>query len=355
MHSTILFTAFLYSFILQQTCHLNNKIIFIMGSVISIIGALILTDWQVLVNGGYDPCTRFSDIQNLTINEPNITLQANSSSMWQLHNGSCLEDTLRKKYHFLPGKALECQGQCTEEECLLLENLVLEIPSQAEDDILCLIQPGLKRIQCIWNMPWPLSPVFLELAIATVEELFEEPSGTKLLNGVFSSKNCSNIIANMVEKHPNISGYATVFKANSTLLCKECELTQSASEHCGFTTSGEEPTKDKCSDSDLTCLADRYSVDLSNCLLSDDTVDNKSLCVCEAFSGVDEYQCFWNQISRVTGKFCPRCQKACLSTTHSLYFPQLIVGLALFTPAYPIGRLTLSVITSDILGNVPQV
>ena len=322
-----------------------------MGSIISIIGALILTDWQVLVGG--DPCTRFSDIQNLTITESNITLQANSSSMWQLHNGSCLEDMLSKNYHFLPGKALECQEGCKEEECFLLEKFAFELPSQAEDDILCLIQPGLERVQCIWNMPSP--PVFLELAIATVEELFEEPSGAKVHNGVFSSKNCSSDIAELVGGHQNISGYAAIFKADNTFLCKECELARSASEHCGFTTSGEDPTNSTCPDSDLNCLADKYGVDLSNCILSDITVDNKSSCVCEAFSTVDEYQCFWNQKSRVTGKFCPRCQKACLSTTHSLYFPQLIVGLALFTPAYPIGRLTLSVITSDILGNVPQV
>ena len=78
-------------------------------------------------------------------------------------------------------------------------------------------------------------------------------------------------------------------------------------------------------------------------------------CVCDVINNVTDYQCFWNPLSRVTGQYCERCRRVCLSEAHSLNFAQFIVGTLVFAPGYPMGRIALTVLASDGLGAASQV
>ena len=76
--------------------------------------------------------------------------------------------------------------------------------------------------------------------------------------------------------------------------------------------------------------------------------------VCLNHSGPPE-ECFWNQQSRISGIFCEKCEKLCRSWRTSLNFVQLIFGLLLFTLAFPIARISMTVLASDGMGSEGQV
>ena len=86
--------------------------------------------------------------------------------------------------------------------------------------------------------------------------------------------------------------------------------------------------------------------------------NNTLLCLsmkeCLNHSGPPE-ECFWNQNSRVTGIFCDECVKLCRSRRTSLNFVQLLIGLLIFSPSFPIMRTVLSVLVSDGMGKEGQV
>ncbi len=83
------------------------------------------------------------------------------------------------------------------------------------------------------------------------------------------------------------------------------------------------------------------------------TDNDSSQCFCEGSR--DDYNCFWNPSSRINGKYCERCRPVCLSEDHTLYFAQLIIGVLFLAPAYPMGRMSLTILASDGLGEASQV
>ena len=68
---------------------------------------------------------------------------------------------------------------------------------------------------------------------------------------------------------------------------------------------------------------------------------------CEALSNSD-HQCFWNPLSRVTGRVCVECPQSCLSQQASLNFYQFTVGVFLVSLAAPLLYIIQSAITTDI-------
>ena len=71
---------------------------------------------------------------------------------------------------------------------------------------------------------------------------------------------------------------------------------------------------------------------------------------CKARSSMDD-TCYWNPLSRVTGKLCKECYPVCRSVQKSLNFVQLSIGATLFITAVPFSATTLLLIASDF---VPQ-
>ena len=80
---------------------------------------------------------------------------------------------------------------------------------------------------------------------------------------------------------------------------------------------------------------------------------NTSQCACEG-SG-EEGQCFWNPQSRLTGDYCERCRPVCLSRDHTISFGQLIAGTFLLSLVFAMGRMCLTILLSDGLGEASQV
>ena len=103
---------------------------------------------------------------------------------------------------------------------------------------------------------------------------------------------------------------------------------------------------------DYHCIAARQGIILEQC---EDDVFSKinASCVCEAFSNTT-YHCFWNPHSRVTNRVCERCAKLCRSHDRSLYLAQFLVGMTLVGITIPLGRITITLITSDALAGGSQ-
>ena len=96
---------------------------------------------------------------------------------------------------------------------------------------------------------------------------------------------------------------------------------------------------------------------------NDSTISGPSNCTtlvsvaiesCRNHSGPPD-ECFWNQYSRLTGVYCEECEKLCRSERTSLNFVQLLIGLAVFSPAFPYCRITMSILASDAMGKEGQV
>ena len=259
-----------------------------------VAGATVLGDWQVL---GGDPCNQFS---NTTLPSDDIT----SSSVLLVHNGSCHHS---QQSLSLSGQLISCQLTCMDQQCMLLERLSSEL---LVDDMLCVIIEPDQTVHCLWSA--------LHITFNPTEGSgdIDQSLDPLLPNGI----NCSDSISNLVT---NMTGVVFIAQPLPSL--------------------------------NTTCPPPWDSnVNLSSCD-SNTNHTTTSECVCQAYSSVPGYSCFWNQISRVTGERCERCPPVCLSKTHSLHFAQLIIGLLLFTPGFPIGRLTITLILSDIIGRAPQV
>ena len=104
----------------------------------------------------------------------------------------------------------------------------------------------------------------------------------------------------------------------------------------------------------LKCSSQTHSHPLYMDRTDLDSCNSSSSCICESFSG-PPYNCFWNPNSRITGEYCPRCEPLCRSSDHSINFIQFILGISLMTLAFPVGRATLTLITSDAMGHTSQV
>jgi hypothetical protein len=106
------------------------------------------------------------------------------------------------------------------------------------------------------------------------------------------------------------------------------------------------------------CAAEKSGVNLEECgveqSLTNGIIDVNASCVCEAFSGVSEFKCFWNPHSRVTGRDCQRCARLCRSHSHSLNLVQFLLGMALIGSIIPLGRIAISLIASDALAGGSQ-
>ena len=107
------------------------------------------------------------------------------------------------------------------------------------------------------------------------------------------------------------------------------------------------------------CAAEKSGVNMEECgveqSLSNGIIDVNASCVCEAFSGVSEFKCFWNPHSRVTGRDCQRCARLCRSHSHSLNLVQFLLGMSLIGSIIPSGRIAITLIASDALAGESQV
>ena len=107
------------------------------------------------------------------------------------------------------------------------------------------------------------------------------------------------------------------------------------------------------------CVAEKSGVDLEECgvvqTAAEKVVSLNASCVCDAFSGASEFNCFWNPRSRVTGRECQRCAQLCRSRDHSLNLVQFLVGMSIVSTTITMGRISITIIASDALAGQSQV
>ena len=103
------------------------------------------------------------------------------------------------------------------------------------------------------------------------------------------------------------------------------------------------------------CAAEQSKANLEDCGVELGVADLNASCVCEAFSGVPGFNCFWNPHSRVTGRDCQRCARLCRSHDRSLNLVQFLVAMSIVIGVIAMGRISITLIVSDALAGDSQV
>ena len=364
----IVVVVVLLSLVLEK-CHVDNRLTCVIGMLLAIMGATILADWQSIKG---DPCNQLDNkVTVFGLNSSswlqdcssprNITVQLSATVMIDtINQATCLHLKRAKGTHSITMQLVSsCEDVCHDQpsicelvwrasqHCTLDPSSFVCFPLVSSGGTLDHHLP--MTLQCLW----PQRSLYIRLqvdhetGISLIQDVEDLGSGGGVYNDAMSKFACN------FEHSSHGFGDGCMF----VILNISCESESSetcVNEWCGVTS---DCHSRNCTDTpeDIHCLAEEDNVDLTSCLSPSRNTTNQSICVCQAFSSVAGYNCFWNQVSRITGEFCERCPPTCLSEAYSLNFVQLIIGLLLFAPAYPFGRLTPVFILSDYLGGKSQV
>ena len=348
--------------LILEKCHVDNRLTFVIGVLLTITGAALIADWQS-VRG--DPCNQLNE--NVTLCRPessgwlqehNITVQFSAAVMIDTTNQtSCLQLKRVEGTHFVTVLASRCEDDCHDGDavCELVRNTSHSCALNTSQLVCAPLNRSIleQQMSVTFQCLWPQRAQYMRLQVAhdtAVSWLLDdEGSGGGIVNnGTMSNFGC------------NFGLGSDGFSSDGCMLVvlkTDCESQSSGTCTDNWCTVTSDCPSRNCTEvpDNVHCFAEEHNVNLTSCLIPSRNTTNQSSCVCQAFSSVAGYSCFWNQVSRITGEFCERCPPTCLSETHSLNFVQLIIGLLLFSPGYPIGRLTLTFLLSDYLGGKSQV
>ena len=76
--------------------------------------------------------------------------------------------------------------------------------------------------------------------------------------------------------------------------------------------------------------------------------------ICESLKE-SQYHCHWIPKSFVTGELCVACPAICRGVGHTLNFIQFIIGAIIFQISYPISRVAIVMVLSDVVSKDYQV
>ncbi len=322
----------MHSYILLR-CGVDNRVIAIFCLILSILGALIAADWQSIMG---DPCDQFSADNFVPFPDCSAALlyEQEPSGHYPIHvrpSGLAIYGTLNTSNSapdvFMNSSLLEQFGSfelvssctdCTSTSFLESHSAAItEALQQEMYSLACQIDLSKKKLDCFW----PEEAKCFSLALD------------------YQQNSTENHTVDIDVRTQNSTWLLNVSEDNIQCLRSLCNdnTTRNTSSYC----------VDK--STDYRCLAVEHEADLSVC-----DGNTSASCVCEAFSG-SPYHCFWNPNSRLTGEYCSRCEPLCRSQKHSIHFAQFVIGLSLVTYAFPMGRLSITLIASDALGIASQV
>ena len=344
-----LFSTLVFRLILSK-CHVDNRITYTLGAVLLVIGAILIGDWQAIRG---DPCNQISG--NLAIKDSSNELTgclATSNVTIEFLEYITVSQTSTQVNRVVrePSLASVVVNSCTKEcpsvdkhsFCEQLSNLSKEC-SIVTGSVVCasLSKPtaapdenGSDVYLCLWTE----RDMFMNVVVADERALsWKQAGGVHEFSGDGDLMCNYTIPSDGAENKNEFVIMRTSCDTETCEICRECDGQRNCT-------------------SDLCRLGEENNVNLTSCILLDSTnSSNQTRCVCQAFSSVPGYSCFWNQVSRITGEYCETCPPMCLSETHSLTFVQLIIGLLFLVPTYPIGRLSLTFMMSDTVGDKSQV
>ena len=84
------------------------------------------------------------------------------------------------------------------------------------------------------------------------------------------------------------------------------------------------------------------------------SVYNVAMNICESLRE-SQYHCHWIPKSIVTGKLCAACPAICRGVGHTLNFIQFTIGAVIFQISYPVSRVAMMVVLSDVVSKDYQV
>ena len=84
------------------------------------------------------------------------------------------------------------------------------------------------------------------------------------------------------------------------------------------------------------------------------TVYNVAMNICESLKE-SRYHCHWIPKSIVTGKLCAACPAICRGVGHTLNFIQFTIGAVIFQMFYPVSRIAIMIVLSDVISKDYQV
>ena len=292
--------------------HCNSKHMFILGIIMALAGAFLVGDWQSIRG---DPCNQFDAI--------NTTLCPDELALENMPLDTSITTERTDDSHFpVLVTPLDCTSCSEKTSCHELvsgherHNLTLD-----HGPLFCTTTANESLIDC-----------YLAQTHAILEaELSHEATQLGLI----------------LDMAPGINKEFLLHLADVRQLCPTLSLPLRS--EC-FSLEG-------CSSggslSNPLCLTESENVDVLPCTANSSYVNSD--CVCEQFSSVQGYSCFWNPVSRVTGQHCEHCREACLSSTYSLNFVQFCIGISLFVFGSASMRVTMTVIASDNFGQARQV
>ena len=300
----------------------------------SFSGTIIAADWQAIRG---DPCDQFSEKNFDAHSSCHAVLQTRVSNNDYNNTGIApmgpidmlvFNSSMVTTCTMLTGlEHLEIAGMCTNcNTSIFYGSLESGINQTQEYEFVCRMQTNLTTLDCY---------LMIENLCVTVI-----PSGDFVGSGYGAFRE-----NNTTCDHPRPANVS--IEESVTLLMFQVDDTNCVQELCSPSPPANNITYCEQNPHNYECLAGDNNIDIGDC-------DSNASCICEAFSG-SPYHCFWNPNSRITGKYCARCPQLCRSVDHTLNFIQLIVGVSLITAAYPVERLTLTLILSDAMGTAPQV
>ena len=288
----------------------------------SLSGSIVASDWQSLKG---DPCDQFS--------EGNSDTDANGcqGSIEIILAAAINAEALTCSNVYSPPiemkkLRLELYGGCG--NCTPHTTFLTQIVTNDIYDFICLSNSNSHELQCYWQE----RDTCLNLTVSN--------SGSTLLY------NDSKVMSDsLIECNSSISTITSLPEENALLILLSIDNNNTV--NC----------------LNAICWPNRYEYCdhnpsdcgyMYNITTTKENCDCNSSYICETNSG-PPYNCFWNPNSRITGKYCPRCEPLCRSTDHSLNFIQFIVGVSLITASWPMSRTALSLLASDAMGTTSQV
>ena len=84
------------------------------------------------------------------------------------------------------------------------------------------------------------------------------------------------------------------------------------------------------------------------------TIYNVAMNVCESLRD-SKHHCHWIPKSTITGKLCAGCPAICRGVGRTLNFVQFTIGAFIFQTSYPISRIAITIVLSDLVSQDYQV
>ena len=321
-----------------NTIKLNNRVVAILSVVGSIIGAVLIADWQSI---GFDPCIKYSVFHNPDIEDNITSLLLDASLVPAATTPQHYHDNCTLYYvsdRSLQARLQKSVGNQSEEETLehgsTLQLQCNNITSGDESGCLSCISVDVNDTSSCMTYRLNMNDLCYDLvSVKNSESLTSE-----VQNSSGSGISCTALNKSLsvcINVH-NVALFSEIqikdFKQAVSI------LTESVI-HSG-------------SDQFLSSIADIQNVRLEDhpeFRIKPELLDASDLCL----SSPDN--CYWNQFSPVTRLDCFACPPICRSVQRSLNFVQFVIGVTIFVLVIPISRVVLMVLISDNLSPENQV